>query len=319
MKGLLLAIATLLCAATGAWAQPWPSKPVKVVVSFTPGSATDIVGRALAERLGAQTGQPFVVENRTGAGGTIGTAVVAAAPADGYTILVNSSAHTVNPHIYSTLPYDTLRDISGVSMLAALPNVLIAAPSKGWKSVADLVAFAKANPGKVNYASAGVGSGTHMNAEKFRLGAGFDAVHVPFKGTPEAITETITGRLDFFFAPLTSVLGQVKDGRALALAVGTPKRASLLPEVPTTLEAGVANSDYTLWVGMFAGSKTPADILARLNAEAVKALQSPEIRERFARLGAEPTPMQPAEFDALIRSELAANAPLVKAAGIKAQ
>ncbi len=315
----LVAGLALLAAASSAVAQAWPSKPVRVVVSFTPGSATDIVGRAGAERLTAQTGQTVVVGNRTGAGGTIGTAAVASAAPDGYTILVNSSAHTVNPHIYSALAYDTLRDISGVSMLAALPNVLIAAPSKGWKTVGELVAYAKANPGRVNYASAGVGSGTHMNAEKFRLGAGFDAVHVPFKGTPEAITETVTGRLDFFFAPLTSVLGQVRDGRAVALAVGTPKRASLLPDVPTTLEAGVAKSDYTLWVGMFVSSKTPADLLARLNAETVKALQSPEIRERFGKLGAEPTPMQPAEFDALIRAELDGNAPLVKAAGIKAQ
>ena len=316
-KAIATWIALLACGA--AWAQAWPAKPVKVVVSFTPGSATDIVGRAVAERLSALTGQPFLVENRTGAGGTIGTAAVVAAPADGYTLLVNSSGHTVNPHLYASLPYDTLRDLAGVSMLAALPNVLIASPSKGWKSVADLLAYAKANPGKVNYASAGVGSGTHMNAEKFRLGAGLDAVHVPFKGTPEAITETITGRLDFFFAPLASVLGQVKDGKAVALAVGTPRRSALLPDVPTTLEAGVANSDYTLWVGLFAPAKTPPEVLARVSAETLRAVQAPEARERFAKLGAEPMPMQPAEFDAVVRAELAANGPLVKAAGLRPQ
>ena len=309
----------LIVAAGSGWAQAWPAKPVRVVVPFTPGSATDLVGRAVAERLAAQTGQPFIVENRTGAGGTIGTAAVASAAADGATLLVNSSGHTVNPHLYASLPYDTLRDLAGVSMLAALPNVLIASPSRGWRSVADLLAYARANPGKVNYASAGVGSATHMNAEKFRLGAGLDAVHVPFKGTPEAITETITGRLDFFFAPLASVLGPLKDGRAIALAVGTPRRAALLADVPTTLEAGVANSDYTLWVGLFAPAKTPPEVLARVSAETLRAVQAPEARERFAKLGAEPMPMQPAEFDAVVRAELAANGPLVKAAGLRPQ
>jgi tripartite-type tricarboxylate transporter receptor subunit TctC len=298
--------------------QPWPSKAVRIIVPFTPGSATDIIARALAERLQPVLVHPIVVENRPGAGGTIGAALVAQSPPDGHTLLVQSSGHTVNPHIYANLGYDTVRDFAGVTPLVTLPNVLIVAPSKGYKSLAELVAAAKAKPGALNYASAGTGSATHMNSEKFRAAAGIDAVHVPMKGTPEAITEVIAGRVDWYFAPLVSAGPMIKDGKAVALAVGTSRRSALLPDVPTTVEAGVAGSDYTFWVGLFAPAKTPRDIVERLQQDVVRVMASSEMKERLATLGAEAWTLTPAAFDDYVKQELAANASIVQAAGIKA-
>jgi tripartite-type tricarboxylate transporter receptor subunit TctC len=315
---MLVAVAALFASIASAQTPSYPNKIVHIIVPFSPGSATDIISRTIADKLSASLGQPVVVENRPGAGGTIGAGVVAASAPDGYTLLVQSSGHTVNPHIYSNLTYDTLRDFAGVTTLVNLPNALIIAPSKGIRSVQELVAAAKAKPGQFNYASAGSGSATHMNAEKFRVAAGFDAVHIPFKGTPEGITEVIAGRVDYFFAPLVSALPMIKDGKVIALAVGSAKRSSVLPDVPTTVEAGVAGSDYNFWIGMLVPAKTPRDIVARLNQETLKALQAPEVRERLSKLGAEPMPMSPEQFDAYIREELAANARIVKAAGIKA-
>ena len=319
MKACRLAAAALVAfAAATAHAQTWPSKPLRVIIPFTPGSGTDIVARAISDKLSANLGQPVIVENRPGAGGTIGAGVVAKADPDGYTILVQSSSHTVNPFTFQTLPYDTLKDFSGVAPLAVLPNVLIISPAKNIKSVQELVAAAKAKPGTINYASAGAGSATHLNAEKFRIGAGIDAVHIPFKGSPEAITEVMTGRVDYYFSPVVSALPQINEGKVLALAVGSPKRSSVLPNVPTTVEAGVPNSDYTFWVGMLVPAKTPRDIVNRLAEETQKALASPEVKERLAKLGAEPMPMTPDQFDAFIRDEMSANEKLIKAAGIKA-
>jgi len=313
----LLAVALLAAAVAPLHAQTYPSKPVKVVVPFTPGSATDIIARALGERLQASLGQPIIVENRPGAGGTIGAALVAQSPPDGYTLLVQSSGHTVNPHIYASLGYDTLKDFASVTPLVTLPNVLIVSPAKGYKTVGDLVAAAKAKPGALNYASAGTGSATHMNSEKFRAAAGIVAVHVPMKGTPEAITETIAGRVDWFFAPLISAGPMIKDGKAVALAVGTSRRAANLPDVPTTVEAGVPNSDYTFWIALFAPAKTPREIVDKLHDEVVKVMASPEMKERLATLGAEAWTMGSAPFDDYVKQELSANASIVSAAGIK--
>src|SRR5258708_1785529 len=304
---------------SAAWAQAWPAKPIRAVVPFTPGSATDIVARTVAERLSTQLGQTVLVENRPGAGGTIGVGLVAKADADGYTILVHSSSYTVTPSTYPNAPYDTLRDLTGVAPLGLLPNVLVIAPSKGIRSVKELLAAAKAKPGSLNAASIGTGSATHLNAERFRLGAGIDVVHIPFKGTPEALTEVMTGRVDYYFCPVNAALPLLKEGRLLALAVGSSKRSIALPEVPTTLEAGVPDSDYNFWVGMFAPAKTPREVLSRLQQETVKALQAPDVREKLARLGTEPMDYAPEAFNAYIRDEIAANAALVKAAGIKAQ
>ena len=307
-------------AAPLAWAQPaYPDKPIHFIVPFTAGSGTDIVARTIADPMSRALGQPIVVENRPGAGGTLGAAQVAKSAPDGYTLLVHSAGHVANPSIYLSLPYDTARDFAGVTPLASLPNVLIVSPAKGWKTVSDLVEQARANPGKLNYASAGIGSATHMNAEIFRDSAKFQAVHVPFKGTPEAMTETATGRVDFFFAPLSSALPLIRDGRLQALAVGTSTRSPVLPNVPTTIEAGFPKSDYIFWVALLAPAGTPKAVIDRLNAEAVKALASPEVKEKLAVLGAEPMPMTPAEFDAFIRSETARMAVVIKNAGIKAQ
>ena len=302
-----------------AWAQPWPTKPLRVIVPFTPGSATDIMARTVSERLSTQLGQPVVVENRPGAGGTIGVAAVAKAEPDGNTLLVHSSSYTVTPSTYKNLPYDTLRDLTGIAPLGLLPNVLVIAPTKGIHSVRELVAVAKAKPGAMNAASIGIGSATHLNAERFRLGAGIDVVNVPFKGTPEALTEVMTGRVDYYFCPVNAVLPLLKDGKLLALAVGSSKRSLALPDLPTTLELGIPNSDYNFWVGMFVPAKTRREIVNRLYQELITTLQSPDVREKMARLGAEPMEYRPDQFNAYIREEIATNATLVKAAGIEAQ
>ena len=302
-----------------ACAQQYPTRAVRVVVPFTPGSTTDIIARTVTERLAASFGQPVIVDNRSGAGGTIGSGIVAKATPDGYTILVHSSSHTVNPATYPGIAGNTADDFSGVTPLASVPNVLVMAPSKGVRAVNDLVALAKAKPGVLTYASAGAGTATHLNAERFRIGAGIDALHVPFKGSPEALTEVMTGRVDYYFAPLASVVGLLKDGKLVAVAVGSPRRATALPDVPTTLEAGVPNSSYSFWIGMMVPAKTPRRLVDQLHAETVKALASAEMRKRYGDLGADPMTMKPAEFDVYIRKEIAENIALVKAAGIKTQ
>jgi tripartite-type tricarboxylate transporter receptor subunit TctC len=318
LKPMLAVVALLLPAAAAAQSN-WPDKAIRIIVPFTAGSGTDIIARTLAEPMSRSLGQPIVIENRPGAGGTLGAGQVAKSAPDGYTLLVHSAGHVANPSIYTQLPYDTLKDFAGVTPLASLPNVLIVAPSKGFKTVGDLVQKARANPGVLNYGSAGNGSATHMNAEIFRLSAKFDAQHVPYKGTPEAMTETAAGRIDFFFAPMSSALPLIKDGRLQALAVGTAQRSPLLPDVPTTVEAGYPQSDYVFWVGLLAPAATPRPIIDRLNAEALKALASPEVRERLTVLGAEPMGMTPAAFDAFLRSETARMAQVVKSAGIQVQ
>lgn len=302
-----------------ALAQGYPSKPIKFIVPFTAGSATDIVARTVGESMSRSMGQPVVIENKLGAGGTIAAAQVAKSEADGYTILVHSSAHALNPALYPNPGYDTLKDLTGVTTLAAIPNVLVTHPSKGWKTQADLIAAVKANPAKFNYASAGVGSGTHMNAEIFRLQAGLDALHVPYKGTPDAMNNVIGGSNDWFFAPLASALPLIRDNRLQALSVSTKARASMLPEVPTSIEAGLPASDYTLWVGMIVPAATPAAVVKRLNEEALKALGSPELKERMAKLGADPFPMAPEAFNAYIKNEIEVAARIVKVANLKAQ
>ena len=306
MKKLVstLALLAAVLAPSAALAQAWPAKPIRFIVPFTAGSGTDIIARAVGDTMSKGLGQPIVIENKPGAGGTIAAAQVAKGEADGYTVLIHSSGHALNPAIYPNLSYDTLRDLTGVTPLAALPNVLVVSPDRGWKTVADVVAAAKARPGALNYASAGVGSATHLNAEKFKLQAGFDAVHVPFKGTPEALGDVIGGRNDWFFAPLSSALPLIRDGKLLALAVSTPQRTPALPQVPTTLEAGIAGSDYTFWVGMIVASATPAPVVKRLHEEALRALASPEVKERMTRLGADPFPMPQDRFNAFIKTEM---------------
>jgi tripartite-type tricarboxylate transporter receptor subunit TctC len=317
---LLIAAAGLALAATNtAQAQTWPQKPVHIIVAFTPGSATDIMARAVSNELSERLGQPVIVENRPGAGGTIAAAQVAKATPDGYTLLVNSSGHTVNPWIYEKLPYDTAKDLMGVTIIARQPNVLVVSPDRGWKTVNDLVAEAKANPGKMAFASAGVGSATHINGEKFKVSAAIDVLHVPYKGTPEALNDVMGKRVDYFFSPVVSALSIVRDKKLMALAVGSPTRASVLPDVPTTEEAGYKNSSYNYWAGVLAPAGTPPAVIDRLNKALVAVLALPEVKERLAKIGADPSPTTPQEFDELVLRELAEYRELVKAAGIKAQ
>ncbi len=314
-----LAVLSAACLAPlGVQAQAYPSRPIKLISGATAGSASDIVARSVAERLQTELGVSVVVENKAGAAGTLGIQALLGAPADGHTVLVYTSAHTVLPLI-NKVAYDPLKDFSAITPLAIVPNVMVVSPAKGYKSVQDVINAAKDKPGQLNYASVGLGSATYMSAEKFKLATGIDAVHVPYKGSPEAITETMTGRVDYFFAPLVSALPMIKAGKLQALAVGTPKRSAQLPDVPTLAESGVAKADYLFWTGMLVPAKTPRDVVQRLNQLSLKALQSNEVKERLASLGAEPLPMSPEQFDAMIREEMVANAAIIKAAGIKSE
>jgi tripartite-type tricarboxylate transporter receptor subunit TctC len=312
-----LAFAIILVSASLALAQSWPSRPIRVVIPFGAGSATDVVPRIVFDQLSQQLGQPIVVENRTGAGGTLGVGVVAKADPDGYTLLAHSNAHTVAPSIYPNLTYDAAADFAGIIPFGALPNVLIISPSKGLKTIQDLVAAAKAKPGTFNYGSVGVGSGTHLSVEKLKLSAGFDAVHVPFRGGPEALTEVIAGRVDFYFCPINTALPHIRDGKLIALVTSSTARSPELPDVPTTLEAGYQNADFPIWIGLLAPAKTPREIVDRLNAEVIKALNVQSVQDKLVKTGVTPLIMTPGAFDARIRAEIASNAMVVKAAGLK--
>jgi tripartite-type tricarboxylate transporter receptor subunit TctC len=311
-----VAAAVLLVPALAAAQGSYPSKPIRVIVPFAAGSTTDIIARAITDKMSQSMGQQWVVENKAGASGTIGQAQVASAEPDGYTVMIHSSSHTVSPSTFAKLPFDTLTAFAGVTPISATPNVLVIAPSKNIKSVSELIAAARDKPDGLNFASAGQGSATHLNAEKFRLAAGIKATNIPFKGSAEAVNEVITGRVDYYFSPIAPVIGQIKGGALLPLAVGSSRRASALPEVPTTAEAGVPGSEFNFWIGMMVPAKTPRDIVNRLHAEVLKALALPEVKERFTQLGADAWTMTPEQFDAYIKAEVASNAPLVKAAGL---
>ena len=307
----ILALVLPLAAA----AQQWPSKPIHAIVPFGAGSTIDILGRIVLEPLSVALGQPIVVENRGGAGGTIGSAAVANAAPDGYTILITASAHSATPAAYPNAPYD-VRDLRGVAIFGVVPNVTVISPAKGIKNLKELVAAAKA--GRINtFASAGIGSATHWAAERLRLAAGFAGTHVPFKGGPEALTQVASGEVDWMSIGVTSGLPFIRQGRLIPLAVSTAKRSSILPDVPTNEEAGVPDSDYTFWNGILIHAKTPADIVQRLHDETMKVLAQPAVAERLKPQGLEPLPLKPAEFDAMIAKEIETNKAIVKAAGLK--
>src|SRR3954468_1603952 len=310
-------LALILAACGSAAAETYPYKTIRVIIPFGAGSATDVIPRIVFDQLSRQLGQAIVVENRGGAGGTIGATVVAKADADGYTLLVNSSAHSITPAIYQNLPYDVAGDFVAVGAIGSVPNVLIISPAKGLKTLKEFVDSAKAKPGSFNFASVGVGSAVHLSAERFRIAAGYEAVHIPFKGGAEALTEVITGRVEYYFCPIATALPHIRDGKLLGLAVSSPKRAAALPNVPTTLEAGFPDSDYTFWIGVFAPAKTPKEIVDKLNSELTKAVATPAVREKLATLGVEAMPMTPAEFDAHVKGEIARYATFAKAAGLK--
>ena len=302
-----------------AGAQGYPNKPVKLIVPFTAGSATDILARTVGQKLSEKWVQPVYVDNRAGAGGTIGASVVAKSPPDGLTLMVHSSAQAVNASMYTTLSYDTLKDFVQVAPLGGQPNVLVVAPSTGYKTAVDLIAGATKNPGSLNFASAGIGSGTHINAEKFNLLAGINAVHIPYKGTPEALTDTMTGRTTYFFSPISAALSHIREGKLVALGVSSAKRSGLLPNVPTIAESGLQGFEYNLWVGVFAPAGTPATVVEKINHDVNQVLREADVRDRMTALGAEPMQMTPPEFDKFMRTEMDDAAKVVKAAGIKVQ
>jgi tripartite-type tricarboxylate transporter receptor subunit TctC len=302
---------------SGAFAQNWPVRQITTIVPQSAGSALDIGARAVMEQLATRLGQTIIVENRVGASNTIAMATVARADPDGYTILANSSTHSLVPVTYSNLPFDTFRDLTPIIPLSNAPLVMLVQSSKGYRNVAEFVVDAKAKKGAMNYSSGGVGSITHLAMEAFRLAAGFEAVHVPFKGAPEALTEVLAGRADFYFSPLTAALPFLQDGKLKALAVSGSNRASSLPDVPTISEAGFPEATYNFWVGLFLPSKTPAPIMARLEKEVGEVLNNPVLKERFDRIGADPLPLDRAGFTKLIQDEFVLNTKVAKAAGVK--
>jgi tripartite-type tricarboxylate transporter receptor subunit TctC len=315
---LVLISAISLAFVSTADAQTWPAKPLRAIVPFGAGSTTDIIPRVVFEQLSSQLGHAIIVENRSGAGGTIGAGFVAKAEPDGYTLLANSNAHTIAPSLYPNLGYDPARDFAAVIPLGTLAGVLVVSPEKGFKTAADLVAAAKAKPGAVTFSSVGVGTATHLGAERFRLSAGIDVLHIPFRGGAEAMSEVMAGRVDFFFGPVGLVLSLVRDGKLTALAVNGSSRSAALPDVPTTLEAGFADAEYPIWIGVFLPVQTPRDIVEKLSSETRAALQSAKVTAKLAALGVDPIPMTPPEFDTYVRKEIALNASLVKTLGIKA-
>jgi tripartite-type tricarboxylate transporter receptor subunit TctC len=313
---LVVVLASLAAAGT-ARADEWPGKPIRVIVPLSAGSAADIIPRIVFEQLSAQLGQPIIVENRPGASGTIGARTVATADPDGYTLLAHSSAHIIAPSTVANLPYDPIKDFAAVAPLGNLPNVLVIAPSANIKTLQELVAAGKQRP--ITFGSIGPGSPITLAMQRLRLSAGFKVQDIPFKGAPEALVEVMTGRVDVYYSPLLAALPYINSGKLLPLAVSSPTRAPTIPTVPTTQEAGYANSAYRFWIGVFAPAKTPPDIVKKLNAEIQKAMQAPTVRAKLEKLGVQPMAMNTAEFDKFVREELQSNSELVKAAGIVPQ
>jgi len=311
--------AALSAFAALATAQSYPNKPVQVIISFTPGSATDIVGRIVTAKLAEYWGQPVVPENRSGAGGAIGSAVVARAAADGYTLLINSNAHAVNPAIYAKMPYETTKDFTDIAPLAEQPNVLVVGAGSPYKSLKDLVAYGKANPGKLNFGHAGVGSGTHLNTIKLITAAGIDVTQVPFKGTPEVVQAILSGSVDCYWVPISAGVSNIKAGKLRALATSTARRSPLMPELPTTAEAGVKGADFGLWFGLWGPAGMPADVVNKISADVRRALADAEVRQRLINTGSAPMDMSPAEFAKFVRSEIEDSKKTAAAAGIKPQ
>ena len=320
MKKIIgLALAALAAMGPQASAQDYPNKPVHVIISFTPGSSTDIVGRIVAQKLSEMWGQPVVPENRGGAGGSIGSAVVAQAAPDGYTLLINSNAHSVNPAIFAKLPYDTVKDFTDIVPLAIQPNVLVVNANSNFKTLMDLVKEAKAKPGSINWGHAGIGSGTHLNTERFLAAAGIQVTQIPFKGTPEVFAAMFSGDVNAYWAPISAAMSSIKSGRLRPLAVSTAKRNPTLPDVPTTNEAGVKGADSPLWFGVWGPAGLPADIVNKVNADVRKALADPTVKERLANGGNETLDMSPQEFSRYVRSEIDVYQKVIKDAGIKPQ
>lgn len=302
-----------------AQAQEYPSKPVRFIVPLTPGSGADIAGRIVAQRMSADWKQPVVVENRPGAGGQIGTSAVIKSDPDGYTLLVQSSSHAANPAIYKALPYDPLKDTIDVAILGKTPYVMVSAAGGPFKNLKALIEAARARPGEIPFASAGIGTSTHLAAEYLVELAGLKMIHVPFKGSPDAMQDVLGGRAAFYMAPINAGMNLVKDGKLAALGVSTRTRAEVLPEVPTLAEQGLNDYDMTLWFGLWAPAGTPAAVVEKLNAAVNRIAEQPEVREQFAKLGIHPAPMSPAQFAKFVRSEIEVYKRIVRQANIQPQ
>jgi tripartite-type tricarboxylate transporter receptor subunit TctC len=303
--------------AATAHAENWPSRLIRATIPFGAGSAADVVPRLVFDRLSAEIGQPIVIENKPGAGGTLGSAMVVKADPDGYSILAQSSALAIAPAIYPKLAFDPAKDLASVLMIGAGANVMIVPPSRPWKTVQDFIAEAKAKPGSISFGSVGVGSAVHISAEKFRLAAGIETTHVPYRGGAEVIADILGGRIDFYFCPLATALPLISDGRVRALLVSTPKRAAGLPDVPTPQEAGLKNAESVFWLGVFMPAKTPRDIIEKFHAAGEKLLAEPAMQESLRKLGVETEPMTPAAMDAFMAREIADYLEVIKAAGIQ--
>jgi tripartite-type tricarboxylate transporter receptor subunit TctC len=298
-------------------AETWPSRLIKATIPFGAGSAADVVPRLVLDRVAAELGQPIVIENRAGAGGTVGTAAVAKADPDGYTILATSSALTIAPAIFPGLTFDPTKDLASVLMIGSSANVMIVPISRPWKSVQDFIADARAKPGSISFGSVGIGSAVHISSEKFRLAAGVEATHVPYRGGSEVITDILGGRIDFYFCPVATALPLIRERQVRALLVSTPKRVADLPEVPTPSEAGLKDADSAIWFGMFMPAKTPREVIEKFHAAGERVLNEPAMQESLKKLGLEVLPMTAAAMDGLVKRETASNLELIKAAGIK--
>lgn len=311
-------VALILGAACGsAIAQDYPTRPIHIVIGFSPGSTTDILARTVGQKMYEAWGQPVLVDNRPSAGGVVASNAVATAPPDGYTLLVVSAGHAATAAMFTKLPYDTLKDFAGVSRIANVPSILVVSPTLGVKSVKDLVALAKSKPGRLNFSSPGVGSANHLAGELFKTLADIQAVHIPYKGIPEAMTAVVSGDVQFNFSPVVNILPLSRDGKLLALAASTAKRSAALPDVPTVAEAGVSGYAFDPWFGILAPAKTPKALLDKLSGEIARIVQLPDVKEQLRALGADPAPTTPEGFDAYVREEVAKFQKIVKDAGIK--
>ena len=312
-----ICLLSMVFAGVAAHAETWPSRMIKATIPFGAGSAADVVPRLLFDRLAIKLGQPIVIENRAGAGGTVGSGQVAKADPDGYSILSNSNALTIAPAIFPNLAFDAARDLASVLMIGSTANVMIVPNSRPWKTIQDFIADAKAKPGSISFGSVGIGSAVHISSEKFRLAAGFEATHVPYRGGGEVIADILGGRIDFYFCPLATALPLIQQGQLRALVVSTAKRVAELPDVPTPVDIGLKDADSAIWFGVFVPAKTPRDIVEKLYATGTKVLADPATQESLKKIGIEPMPMTPAEMDGLLKREIVANIELIKAAGIK--
>ncbi len=314
---LLSAVVFAALPSFDATAAEYPSRPIRIVVPFTPGSASDLLARMIGPKIAEAWGQQVVVDNRPSAGGTVAGGIVATAPADGHTLMLTSSAFAGSAALYDKLPYDSVRDFRGISLIVQTALLLVVSPTLGAKSVKDLIVVARQKPGQLNFGSSGIGSGTHYGGELFNLAAGIKAVHVPYKGTPEVITDTITGRLHYATSPLLAAVPHVRSGRLIAVGVTSPQRLAMLPDVPTIAEAALPGFEYQGWFGVLAPARVPAGTVGKLNAEIVRIMALPDVQERITREGSTPATSTPEAFEKLIRDEIVTRKKVFKAAGVK--